>query len=356
MHGFFCDGDYSLNHPMLNRRSLLKFSGYLGVTAMAAQLGWRKVSAQELNGLTMQLDWKFNVQFAGLFVADHQGLYRQKGLNVQIKPWESNLIVPEVVAANPMTIGCSEQNLILEAQANGAPIKAVATMFQASPYALMTLPDRNLRTLKDLVGQKVGVHADGVKVMELVKGINGLNPTDIEVIEVIEIPYENKLDRLISGELDALQCYAVDEPISFEAKVGQPPILLPMDQYGYKAYAQVFFTTDQMLQQAPDQVRAFLEASFAGWKLAMADIPGTARLVAETYAEADSKYTNVSYQQQSLKLVADYVLRGIPADQIGTIAPDQWQHMTDLMAQYGIIDGEPRLDESIDLSLWPGLG
>ncbi|MBF2049325.1 MAG: ABC transporter substrate-binding protein [Elainella sp. C42_A2020_010] len=61
------------------------------------------------------------------------GLYRQRGVPVSLKPWESDMIVPDVVAANPMMIGCSEQNLILDAQTKGSPLKAIATMFQASP-------------------------------------------------------------------------------------------------------------------------------------------------------------------------------------------------------------------------------
>lgn len=362
----------------MNRRSLLKFSGYLSTATVATQLGWLKAAHSQAEApseptptepapaeltptpteppvpdLIMQLDWKYNVQFAGLLLADHLGLYTQKGLTIQLNPWESEMVVPDVVAANPLMIGCSEQNLILEAQAKGVPIKALAAMMQASPYALMTMPDRDLKTLTDLVGKKVGVHTDGVKVMELVKGVNDLQPDDIEVIE---IPYENKLDRLTSGELDALQCYAVDEPISFAQKVGKPPTLLPMDQYGYKAYAQVFFTTDALLQQQPDQVKAFLEASFAGWRIALSNIPATAKLVAEIYAEPDSKYTDVTYQQQSLQLVNDYVMRGVSPNQIGTIRPEQWQQTTDQMAQYGIIAASPDPAQSLDLNFWSGLG
>ncbi len=348
----------------MNRRSLLKFSGYLGAATAASQLGWLNAVSQAADpssppessasssSITMQLDWVFNVQFAGLLMADHLGLYQQRGLTVALKPWESGMIVPDVVAADPLAIGCSEQNLISAAQAEGMPIKAIATMFQASPYALMAMPDSNIQTLSDLAGKKVGVHADGVKVMELVKNVNGLKPNDIEVVE---IPYENKLDRLINGELAALQCYAVDEPVGFTKQVGKAPILMPMDEYGYKAYAQVFFASETMLQQQPEQVKAFLEASFAGWRIALANIPATAKLIAETYAEKNSKYTDVAYQQQSLQLVSEYVLRGIGAHQIGIIQPEQWQQATDLMVQYGIIPSRPDPEKSLDLSLWSGM-
>jgi NitT/TauT family transport system substrate-binding protein len=306
--------------------------------------------AAELS-MTMQLDWKFNVQFAGLLMADHLGLYQKRGLNVVIQPWKDDMVVPDEVAANPMMIGCSEQNLILDAQAKGVPLKAVATMMQASPYALMAMPDSGITKLSDLKGKKVGVHVDGLKVMELVKGVSGLQPDDIEVIE---IEYDNKADRLASGEFAAIQCYAVDEPIPFAKKIGQQPTLLALDEYGYKAYAQVFFATNELLTQHPRMVKRFLRASFEGWKRVIADIPNAAQVVAEKYAESGSKYTDVAYQQQSLELVSQYILKGITIAEIGKIVPEQWQKTADLMAQYGIIETKPDVQASLDLGFWAG--
>lgn len=335
----------------MRRRSFLTYSIAAGASAAGAVFLKSPIAAAMTGTgqLTMQLDWKFNVQFAGLLMADHLGLYSGKGLEVTILPWESGIVVPETVQASPMIIGCAEQNLISQAQSEGAPLKAVATMFQASPYALMTMPDSGLTTLQDLIGKKVGVHVDGLKVMELVQGVNGIAPG---AIEVMEIPYEDKIGRLVRGELAALQCYAVDEPIAFANEVGQEPLLMPMDTYGYEAYAQTFFTTNAMLADHSDMVKAFLEASFEGWRAALADIPGTAAIVAEKYAEAGSKYTDVAYQTRSLELCADYVLRGIAPEQLGVIDGDRWMLASNRMAEYGIISSAPSLEASLDLSLW----
>ncbi|MBD2089011.1 ABC transporter substrate-binding protein [Microcoleus sp. FACHB-1515] len=332
----------------LNRRSLLKYSSLLGAATVASVMRSRLAQADE-PALTMQLDWKLNVQFAGLLLADHLGLYRDRNLNLAIEPWQSGLVVTDFVAENPLTIGCAEQNLILDAQANGAPLKAIATMFQASPYALMCMPDGRIDSFTDLIGKKVGVHVDGVKVMELVKGVNDLANEDIEVVE---IPYENKLERLESGEFAAVQCYAVDEPVAFAQRFGSEPEILHMDDYGYRAYAQVIFTTNTVLETMPDRVKAFLEATFDGWKQAIANIPNTAQLVAQTYAEPDSKYTNVEYQTRSLDLVTQYILRGISEADIGKISLDRWQQTADLMAEYNIIAAAPDPANSLDLSFW----
>lgn len=347
----------------LSRRQLLQVSSYGGLGLVASSWVNRsgKASAQRMpndqsmpgmpaESLTMQLDWKFNVQFAGLLLADEMGLYADKALAVELKPWESGIVVPEQVAADAKVIGCAEQNLVLAAQAAGAPIKAVATMFQASPLALMTLPESQIATLDDLVGKKVGMHVDGLAVMDLVKGISEADPN---AIEVVEIPYENKYDRLLSGELAAIQCYAVDEPIGFASQYDREPAVLKLADYGYEAYAQVIFAHNDLIETAPESLGNFLQATFEGWAIALADIPAAATKIVETYVEPGSKYENVDYQTQSLALISDYMLLGIEPTALGIIERDRWQLMAERFAEYGIIEKAPALEDSLAAGLWP---
>lgn len=337
---------------VLSRRRLLQYAGLMGLGVGANAL----LSAGATPGraatlpLTMQLDWKFNVQFAGLLMADAENFYADKGLAVALKPWESGMVVPEQVVADPMTVGCAEQNLILSAQAEGAPIRAIATMLQASPLALMTLPESGITTLDQLVGKSVGVHVDGLEVMELVLGISGLGP---DAIDVMEIPYEDKYERLLSGELAAIQCYAVDEPIGFAAQTGIEPVIMRLGDYGYEAYAQVIFAHTDLIESEPAAVKNFLAATFKGWQLSLADVPAAARLVVERYVEPESKYNDLAYQTQSLELIKDYMLLGIEPTQLGTISPERWMLMAERFADFGIIEAAPELEASLTMGLWP---
>jgi ABC-type nitrate/sulfonate/bicarbonate transport system substrate-binding protein len=337
----------------LSRRQIIKYAGMLGLGVGASNLlpGLSSPSRAAVP-LTMQLDWKFNVQFAGLLMADYLGLYQDSGLTVSLKPWESGMVVPDEVAANPMVIGCAEQNLILSAQANGAPIRAVASMFQASPLALMSLPESEINTLTDLVGKKVGVHVDGLQVMNLVQGASNLAPGDIEVVE---IPYENKNALLTSSEFAAIQCYAVDEPIGFKAASGVEPVILNLSDYGYEAYAQVIFAHADLLDSEPDAVKQFLKATFEGWQKVLYDIPAGAQMVVDHYVEADSKYNDINYQIDSLKLISDYMLMNIEAEALGTIDMERWMLMAQRFADYNIIDAAPDAGSSYVPDFWPGI-
>ncbi|MEM6597475.1 MAG: ABC transporter substrate-binding protein [Cyanobacteria bacterium P01_D01_bin.36] len=340
----------------LSRRQLLTGASYTGLGLIASRFGHPSARAQTIAQsqstmpLTMQLDWKFNVQFAGLLLADSMGLYADENIALTLKPWESGVVVPEVVAQNPEIIGCAEQNLVLAAQAEGAPIKAVATMFQASPLGLMSLPSAEINTLADLAGKKVGVHVDGIAVMELVQGAS-----DIETgaIEVVEIPYENKFEKLLSGELAAIQCYAVDEPIAFTAQAETVPNVLKLADYGYEAYAQVIFANNSLIETAPEQLKSFLQATFSGWAMALEDMPAAAATVVESYVEPDSKYENIAYQTESLGLIAEYMLLGIEPTALGTIDSDRWMRMAQRFADYNIIETAPTLEASFSPDFWP---
>jgi len=333
---------------VFSRREFLRLGGVLGLGLASPVKGVLPPSAQA--ALSLQLDWKYNVQFAGPLVADHRGLFSARGLDISIKPWTSGMLVTDVVAENPFTLGSAEQNLVLAAQAKGAPIRAVASMFQASPLALMTLPSSDISSLEDLRGKQVGVHVDGLEVMNLVLGVSGLGN---KAIGVKQIPYEDKFERLLSGELAAIQCYAVDEPLSFESQTGVKPRLLKLHDYGYEAYAQVIFAHTSALERYPDDVKSLLEATFEGWRQALSDVPAAAAIVVDHYAEPGSKYQDLAYQTESLRLIEGYMLAGIDSSTLGSIDSARWMRMAQRFQDYGIIENSPTLEQSLAQGFWP---
>ncbi len=339
---------------MISRRDLFQYFSVLGLSLIGKKPTVETVidlddHNKNTGQITMQLDWQYNVQFAGLLLADYYKLYQQHGLKVEIKPWESEINLFKAVTENPLTLGCAEQDAILTAQIQGYPVKAIATMFQASPMGLMSLPEKNIQTLYDLVGQKVGMHGDTKKVMEWVMNSSGLSPEDIELVPV---SFTEKYDRLQSGELAAVQCYVVDEPIGFTYKTQIKPTILKFSDYGYEPYVQVIFANKLLLEKDSQRVNQFLKASFQGWKLALNDIKNSAKIVVENYIKPDSKYHHLEYQTQSLQLIADYIqLEGNP-DKMGLISPQRWQTMSEKLAQYGMIESVPDLSDSLDSQLW----
>ena len=262
-------------------------------TAVCASAG-----GDTLHHMTFQLDWKFNAQFAGIFMADYTGGLSDAGVHLEVRPWGDGINAITEVAEGRADFGCAEQNLVIAAQAGGLPVKAVATMFQFSPYGLMALPTTPLDSLADLESTDVGVHVDGLKVMALVMDITGLTN-----INVTEIPYDDKWARVAGGELAAVQCYTIDEPIGVASTYNVTPKVLKLSDYGFISTAQTIVVSEETLAMHGDHVTKVLGAIFQGWADVLKDKPAAAAIVVDNYVEEGSVYKDVAYQTQTLELL-----------------------------------------------------
>ncbi|AMW26781.1 MAG: ABC transporter substrate-binding protein [Limnospira sp. PMC 1291.21] len=335
---------------IINRRQFLKTSAFLGGSLLLDKLrGPAAVAANELathpDQIIMQLDWKYNAQFAGVLLADYYNLYKSSGLAVEIRPGETAMIVTNQVAKNPAIIGCGEQDIIMNAQIAGQPIKAIATMFQNSPLGLMSMPNSQIYDLQDLIGKRVGMEGESYSIMQMAMGYDNI-PS--HAIEIILVSGEEKHDLLLRGEVDAVQCYIVDEPIGFAAKTGITPNIIKFSDYGYDAYVQVIFAHNELLQYHPEIVQKFLEVTFAGWRLALDDVEKAAKIIVNNYAEPGGEYDDLDYQIASLKQVANYVTGGLTDKNLGKINSDRWQSMAAKFEKYGIINDVPLFSNSVD--------
>lgn len=334
----------------MKRRHFLHVLGCLGLSGLAGS--WRirpSFAAFESDfnpdKIILQLDWKYNVQFAGVLLADYYDLYQKKGLAVEIRPWKPGISVTDRVAADPRTIACGEPDEILSARGAGKPVKAIAAMFQSSPLGLMSMPDRGIHQLSDLIGKRVGMHGPTAKVMKLAMDFGHIEPDRIEIVPVSD---GEKYDRLLSGDLDAVQCYVLDEPIGFAVKTGVEPDLLKFSDYGYDVYVQVIFAHETLLETEPETVRRLLQATFSGWEMALEDKIETAKIVVDSYAEPGSLYQNLDYQIRSLERVAEYVTEGVKPGHLGEIDGDRWQGMAEKFAAHHIIDRATAASKSLD--------
>ena len=314
--------------------------------AMTMKSGKGSMPKVELTPMSFQLDWRFNTQFAGVFLADFYGYFADKGVEMEIRPWDNGINAVMDVANGVADFACAEQNLIIQAQAAGAPIKAVATMFQNSPYGLMAPVGVDLSSLEVLRGQDVGVHIDGVKVMELVKGVNS-----IDDINVVEIPYADKWARAESREFYAVQCYVIDEPIGVAAITGAEPEVLKLSDFGLASTAQTIVVSDKTLEEKPELVKGVLSAIFAGWSDALEDKPTAASIVVDNYVPDGSSYKDVAYQTRTLELLEPYV-DPEGSQCIGAIDQGTWEEAANLMLEYDIVSELPDLGMTLALEYY----
>jgi ABC-type nitrate/sulfonate/bicarbonate transport system substrate-binding protein len=297
----------------------------------------------EIIPVTMQLDWKPNVQFAGLVVALEKGYYRDAGLDVRLRPVDSGMKVVEAVEAGTNWLGCSESGVLLGARARGARIKAVGTMLQGSPFCLMSPKAKGIRKPADLAGRTLGVHPDADLALNVVLASAGVARSSMRTIDVA-----HSTDPLTSGQVDTLMGYLIDEVVALET-AGHAIDVIRGHEHGYVAYSQVYFASERTLAQAPGVVRAFLEASRRGWAEAARDPEAAVQLVLRKHQpDADPEY-----QRRSLREILVLAqLEGGPGS-FGQMSPKTWSRMVKVFNDAKVLPRSVTAEEMVDPQFQP---
>ena len=282
---------------------------------------------------TMFLDWEKNVQFAGLAWAEVHGLYRGAGLSVDIVPWaEDGRSMVETVMAGRLCAGSAEDNLIVAAAASGAaPVTALAAMFQTTPLVVMSQPGAGIRALRDLVGRRVAMHCDGIRILEALLDLEGI---PLNALEIAEVTHD--LGNLTSGKWDAVQGYAVAEPLELASR-GIAVDCLTLRSPRLHPYAQVIFADRSEVAANFDVFAAFLRATFEGWTACLNDLPGAAAAIKAVGAPM----ADPTREAEALARVRSLV-RGEGAGRLGALDRQRWADNVAAYAAVGIIpNGTP---------------
>ena len=265
--------------------------------------------------LTVQLDWVPSVTFAGVLVAKEKGWYEEAGLDVTIKQINLEAMTTSVAAVlkGPNVIGIADGMVLLRARADHKPVKAFATMFQASPLCIMVLRQGPIHRFRDLAGKRIGLHSYDRIQLGLMLAHNQMTVDDVKPVDI-----GDDLTSLIEGKIDAQIAYSTDEKVAIELK-GYPLLIFPGHENGFATYAQVYYTTEDFFTRQPKTLVTFLEVTNRGWREAFAHPGETARMVAVTFM----KDADPVYQERALGEVEHYAT--LESDRLGSMRLATWE-------------------------------
>jgi len=234
--------------------------------------------AADFGDLSVQLSWIKNEEFSGEFFADSEGYYTDAGFsNVTLTAGPSTgtaeLLSGSVQFA--LSDAVSIGTVVAEEE---APLKIVGATYQKNPFTILSLADGgNIVTPEDMKGKKIGVQASNTSLFEALLAANGLTTDDVEIV-----PVEYDPSVLVNGDVDGFVAYLTNESITV-ASQGLETVDLPFADNGLPFVAETLTTTDQLIAENPELVKAFIIAEIKGWSDAVNDPEAGAQLALTTY-------------------------------------------------------------------------
>jgi len=266
--------------------------------------------------VSLQLNWLHEAEFAGYYVAQAKGLYKDQGLDVTIFEGGPGTPARDRVMNGEVTFAVTSFGEQRDLVAGGEPSVAVMAAFQIPPLTIFSLETSKISDPRDLAGKKVGVTTDYWRtILRETLIAAGVDPGSVTEVKV-EV---NDLEKLYNGTVDAWLGYAQDEPI--RATISGHPVtnIFPAD-FGIGGYEGLVIATQSTIDASPDTVRAFVKASENGWRYAI-EHPDEAAQILSTWA----KGTSVDFQKLAVRAVAPLV--DTPQVPVGWIDVARWQQL-----------------------------
>ncbi|GAB4217483.1 MAG: ABC transporter substrate-binding protein [Synechococcales cyanobacterium] len=305
----------------VKRRALIMGSLAVGLTA-----------AQPLQRVVLASDWYAQAEHGGFYQAIATGIYAQAGLDVHIQIGNTSLSIMQLLAARAVDFAMGAAVSALQSLAAGIPVVTVAALFQKNPQVLLTHPHTPPYRLEDLRGHPIYVSAGAnVTYWPFLRQRYGFDDGQ-------KRPYTGSLAPFLLDAVSVQQGYLTSEPYRVRQEAGFDPGVILLADYGYNPYATTIETRQELVREKPDLVRRFVQASIQGWESYLRDPAPAHGLIKQNNPNISDgllAYAHRTMQEQQIVQGGDAIRHGI-----GTMNPQRWQAMAELLVSTGAIPQE----------------
>lgn len=305
----------------------------LAVAAMVAACSPQKASESAAPSadapvtIRFATDWKAQAEQGGFYQALASGEYAKRGLKVEIVQGGPGVNVPQLLASNAVELGMGSNSFIVMNLANeGVPVKAVAAFMQKDPQVLMAHPG-TAKSLADLKGRPILLADASVTAFWVwLKAKYGFTDDQVRKYTFNAAPF-------LADKRAAQQGYLTSEPYTIEKQAGVKPEVFLLADEGYPGYATMVLATDQMIAKNPAAVKAFVEASAAGWRAYLSGDPTAADALIR---KDNPEMTPDVLAQAREKLKAYKIVDGDEGAAVGAMTDARWKAFYDVAAAQGV--------------------
>ncbi len=284
------------------------------------------------------LDWFYDAEFAGMFVALDRGWYNEKG--IELKLVFKDLKIVERVINGEADIGMHSANEMIKYVAKGHKLKAIAAKYQINPLCIVTR--KETYELSDLKDKVIGVLSpQEYELHAVMLPYAGLDLSDVRFKEINTFDVKELSELLKSKKIDALVAWEFDWTVTFSL-LGLETRVFPSYDYGFHYYGIVFFTSEEYLKNNRNVLKDFLEITFRGWREVYKDSDKAAKWVVEQWYPKDkyiqgSKDLTIRQQILEMKLRQKYFFEGVGIDNIGLMSDYNWKKSIEISKNIGIL-------------------
>ena len=243
----------------VSRRQALKAGSAIGVVALSGGLITVTGRAADMAKVDMQLGWLAGNGQLGEVAAKREGFYADEGIEFSITPGGPNVDGVASVAAGRSQVGnLSSSPSLMLARSAGIPVKAIAAGYQKHPFTYFSLASDPIREPKDMIGKTIATQPTAFILARALLAKHGIAEDQVELTNM-----GSDMSQLMTGQASAVTGWLTNA--NALKVIGGDRVDMMLWDTGIELYANVYYTTDQVLAEQQDVLVSYLRATARGW-------------------------------------------------------------------------------------------
>jgi len=303
--------------------------------AAALGLAVAAAGAQAADPITIQLKWVAQAQFAGYYVAQAKGFYKEADLDVTIKPGGPDIAPEQVIAGGGADVIVDWMPAALAAREKGVPLVNIAQIFEKSGLELTCRKDSGVRTPADFKGKTLGVWFSGNEypflawMAKLKYSTNG-GPNGVTVLK-----QGFNVDPLLQKQAACISTMTYNEYWQIlEAGMKKSSLIVfKYEDEGVATLEDGLYTTDAKLKDPAmvDRLARFVKASIKGWEYADKHQAEAVKIV----LAADTTGAQTALHQKHQMAEVAKLITPVPGHGVGYLDPAAYERTVNVLLSSG---------------------
>ncbi len=319
-------------------------AAFTGSLILAGLLAFSPVSAEEPDKVVFGTNWYAQAEHGGFYQALATGIYENYGLDVEIKMGGPQVNGTQLLVSGryDMLMGYPIGNIT--AVEKGLPVKTVAAVMQGDPQSLIAHP--HIETMEQIKEEGLPVYLAAFAHSTFWPWLKAKYGFTDEVVR----PYTFSVAPFLTDENIVQQGYLSSEPFAIE-KGGVEPRVFLLSDYGYPPYATTIEATTDMIEERPDVVKRFVQASMEGWKSYLESPAKGNELIMKANPEMTPEqlaYGLEKMKEYELVTGGDAQTKGI-----GVMTDERWTRIKNFMVEAGLASADLDMSDVYTLEFLP---
>ncbi|MCR5352492.1 MAG: ABC transporter substrate-binding protein [Bacteroidales bacterium] len=287
------------------------------------------LGAQETFVFTPQ--WTAQAQFAGYYVAQEMGFYKEEGVNVKIVHPSASLPAMQRIRegkSHATTLQLAEAMQIVD---NGIPL---VNILQTSMNNALVIVSRRGKDPLNQRGAKVGIWNAGFAQMAICM-------SEIEHLDYQWVRFINNVNLFVTGAIDATLAMSYNEYFQLRQtgmELSEENVYRFSD-HGYNVQEDGVYVTLDTYRKNKAGAEKFARASRRGWEWA-AEHPEETLQIVKKYTDEGHIPTNEVLQRLMLEDILRLQLDRESHEREFRLRPDMVGQASDLMVRCGLLSRE----------------